>query len=497
MSRFLNMTAGVVLAVALSACGTQVPAPQDEALPQSELQLNMQDAAGPTGENQTAPSAEVASSSLLIPSTLVLEGGQLDHSFGNRGRLTLPLVGAGIWALAMQPDGRIVAGGFGSNGANTVTMLARMQSGGALDSSFGQGGRVLTAAGSQHSGVTSLAMGRDGKVLAGGFAQNYSMNQRTADFYLARYTAAGVADAGSFAPSGGGGLLTNFSFWGDIQGFTDDTLSALAVQPDGKIVAAGTARLTETGRLFGAVTRYNPDGSLDASFGNGGRVVLGQVNGWVWAMALQPDGKIVLGGSSLNAPSPGLSGSFFRLTRLLPGGQLDVGFGQGGTAITVVGRVCNQNFSSQVNALAVQSDGKIVAGGSACNGTFQVTALARYNADGLLDGSFGLGGLVITPAGTRDSSIKALALQRDRKIVVAGNAVNASGNGDLYLARYTAAGTADAADFARSGGGGLLTDFGGDERAAAVAIQPDGRILVGGQSWQGGTSRAVLARYFQ
>ena len=205
-----------------------------------------------------------------------------------------------------------------------------------------------------------------------------------------------------------------------------DLAFGVALQPDGKIVAAGTA--TRGATIFSdfALARYNPDGSLDATFGSGGKVTtdftgnFDQAN----AVALQPNGKIVAAGSTGDGTSHD-----FALARYNPDGSLDATFGSGGKVITDF-----TGGSDQAFGVALQPNGKIVAAGTAHTGTILEFALVRYKKHGGLDPSFGSGGKVTTDFTGSNDVAGGVALQPDRKIVAVGHAGTA--NSDFALARY-------------------------------------------------------------
>jgi uncharacterized delta-60 repeat protein len=258
-----------------------------------------------------------------------------------------------------------------------------------------------------------------------------------------------------------------------------DIVADAAQQSDGKIVVAGTSYFV--GGPAMVVARYNPDGSLDESFGAGG---------WVGSdfdgrpatagdVAVQPDGKIVVGGRVVT----GQFTSDFALVRYESNGTLDTSFGAGGEVTTDFGTGGNA-----VEAVTLQPDGKIVAGGwSSVTGVGNEWALARYNTDGTLDGSFGTGGLVITDI---IQSILDLALQPDGKIVAAGY-----GSDDWALARYHPDGSPDATFGV---GGKVSTDWGGSDAIFSAAVQPDGKIVVAGDSLSYTapfTAKFMLGRY--
>ena len=200
------------------------------------------------------------------------------------------------------------------------------------------------------------------------------------------------------------------------------------------------------------------------------------------ALALQPDGKIVVTGYCLNVSATAVD---FCLVRYSALGALDTSFGSGGIVTTAVG-------DGQARALALQPGGKIIAAGTCWNGSNNDFCLARYTAAGALDTSFGSGGKVITPFGSSTGFANAVALQPDGKIVVAGYCSNGSDN-DFCLARYTPLG---ALDTGFGSGGKVITAMGiGNDSAAAVALQPDGKIVLAGTCYNGSNDDFCLARY--
>lgn len=270
-----------------------------------------------------------------------------------------------------------------------------------------------------------------------------------------------------------GALDTSFAANGKaVTGIgADDYAEAMAVQPDGKLVVAGHANMGgSTGTDF-VLVRYLRDGSIDAGFGTAGKVST-DINGGsdqAFAVALQADGKIVVAGSSDVSPT----GKSFALVRYNADGSLDNAFGTGGKVVTSFG-----SQSDTAYAVVVQPDGKIVAGGHTSTATRGIDfALARYETNGALDASFGSNGQVVMPIhglNARDS-IYALALQTtggEVKIVAAG------GEGDFTIARFNANGSIDAGFGI---GQGLDGAFGSVIGAArAVIVTPDNKIVVTG-----------------
>ncbi|MFD5426499.1 calcium-binding protein [Streptomyces sp. NPDC127084] len=408
---------------------------------------------------------------LFSPGLAQAAPGDLDPTFGTGGKVTTGF-GAGLSPfgedLAIQADGKIVAVGGSDTGLGSDFALARYNTDGSLDATFGTGGLVTTDFGGTDAAI-GVAVQPDGKIVTVGYSDaGGTLN----DFALARYNTDGSLDA----TFGTGGLVTT-----DFGPGRSDVANAVALQTDGKIVAVGGSALVAANDF--ALARYNTDGSLDATFGTGGRVLtdFGGDGDIASAVALQTDGKIVTAGLS-NA-----SGTFdFALARYDTDGSLDATFGTGGLVTTDFGATNNWAFG-----VALQTDGKIVAAGySNASGTFDF-ALARYDTDGSLDATFGTGGLVTTDFGGFDIGF-AVALQTDGKIVAAGYS-DVSGTIDFALARYNTDGSLDAT----FGTGGLVTTgFGGSfDAASAVALQADGKIVAAGSSDASGTSEFALARY--
>lgn len=253
-----------------------------------------------------------------------------------------------------------------------------------------------------------------------------------------------------------GSLDTSFDTDGkvltDFSPGSSDIGRDVALQADGKILVAG-------GSLGDfALARYNVDGSLDTSFGGDGKVTTDfGSTGDAWAVAVQSDGKVVAAGGG-----PG----DFALARYNADGSLDTSFDGDGKVTTDFGDTSDSAYD-----MVIQGDGKIVAAG------YPDFAMARYNADGSLDTSFDVDGKVNTDFGSGFGWAEGLAVQANGKIVVAGFAVLA-GTGDFGVARYNVDGSLDTAF---DGDGKVTTDFdAGNDHAYDVAVQVDGKIVVAG-----------------
>jgi uncharacterized delta-60 repeat protein len=264
-----------------------------------------------------------------------------------------------------------------------------------------------------------------------------------------------------------------------------DQTHAQAIQADGKLVSAGFSFNGKN--LDFAVARYLPDGNLDSSFHGDGKVTtdVGGADDQANAVALQPDGKILVAGRAGNGRNDDLA-----VVRYNADGSLDGSFGSGGKVqLDVAG------FGDSAQAIAVQADGKILIAGYSGRGT-QDTVLARLNTDGSRDASgFGTNGVVTTDFAGNADFARAVALQADGRIVIAGysDLGSASTRTDFALARYNSDGTPDSSFGA---GGKVTTDFGGgDDYAEALALQPDGKLVVAGHLFVNGTADFALARY--
>jgi uncharacterized delta-60 repeat protein len=365
------------------------------------------------------------------------------------------------YAVAIQPDGKIVVAGRSASGAWRFA-VARYTMRGRLDPSFGSSGTVRTVIGlGFQAAATAAAVDRRGRIVVAGRAESRT---EVSEIGLARYTGRGRLDR-AFGRAG-----TAVTALGGASG------RALAIQADGRIVVAAGP----------AVLRYTPRGRLDRSFGRGGIATGG---GDAAALAIQADGKLVTAGRASGEDAG------FGLGRYTPRGRLDPSFGSAGKVVTRLG-----SFAG-ASALALDRDGKIVAAGFANVDDFGV---ARYTARGTLDATFGKGGRVTTNIGFRgagpqpeesEDAANAVAVQRDGRIVVAGGSDVRGACGekrcnldDFALVRYVPDGSLDATF---GDGGKIITPFGGSVDVQALAIDARGRIVAVG----GGAGFFAIARY--
>jgi competence ComEA-like helix-hairpin-helix protein len=402
--------------------------------------------------------------------------GTLDSTFGNGGIVTTDIGENDDLGLDVerQPDGRIIMAGTSSNadGTDNDFGLVRYNPDGSLDTTFDTDGKVTTSFGAGYDLASALVLQADGKIIAAG----HSDNSNEADFALARYNLDGSLD-------------TTFGLDGKVTtpiGSGDDFGIDLALQGDGKIVVAGFSFNDATSGDMLVLARYNEDGSLDETFGSQGIVTADfGCAAAGYALVLQPDGKIIVAGHTC-----GLNSLDFALVRFNSDGSTDISFDQDGIVTTDF----NNSYDSG-HAVALQPDGKIiVAGHSYTDANVSIDfALARYNPDGSPDTSFDEDGKVTTDLGGWRDFVYAISLQPDSKILVAGEQWQQEGGTvDFALARYNTDGSLDAG-FGTDGR--MITDISSGDYANALALQPDGRILVGGFSDNGFNFDFALARY--
>ena len=260
----------------------------------------------------------------------------------------------------------------------------------------------------------------------------------------------------------------------DITENSDDFINSVAIQSDGKIVAAGRTIAQGSSADF-AIVRYNSDGSLDKKFGGTGIVVTDMGDGGydsISSIVIQTDGKIVAAGIK----GSGKGSSEFALARYNNDGSLDESFGNAGKVFTSFG----DNVSNSLSSIALQPDGKIVAGGSTSDGKSKgggEFALARYNSDGSLDKDFGSAGQVVTDVGS-GAYISTIGIQSSGKIVVAGSFYDGNASA-LVLARYNSKGALDD-NFATDGIATPSLGTEGDAQITCMAIETNDKIIVGG-----------------
>jgi uncharacterized delta-60 repeat protein len=370
----------------------------------------------------------------VVSYRVAADGGALDSSFSGGGKIATDFTGASedeAYALAIQPDGRIVVSGTTSpdNEPNHYrAALARYNPDGTLDQSFGISGKVIATAPGLTQGF-AVALQPDGKILTSGFGSGNVM----------RFNNDGSLD-NSFGSSGVNGFLV-YPY-------------AMILQPDGKILVGGYLSVSY-GRTDFALGRFNGDGTVDNSFGSGGKVTTDITGGHaeIHALALQPDGKIVAVG---RADCCG-NHYYAALARYNSNGTLDTGFGVNGKVFTQFNS--GSNYYSSLAGVAIQPDAKLLVVGS---------HIARFNSDGTLDSSFGSGGHI-------EAGASAIALQPDGRFLVGFGSSNS-----FALAHYNQDGSIDKS-FGFIHRGMVITQiYGNNDGISALALQPDGKVVAAG-----------------
>jgi len=358
--------------------------------------------------------------------------GSIDFSFGENG-IAFINIGTGnsqASSVLIQPDGKIIVVGSTavSNGKNIA--VVRYTKSGQLDHNFGDKGVITTSIGSGYEYAAGAALQLDEKIVVAAHFYNGKDN----DIAVLRYNIDGTLD-------------TTFGASGIIKtsvGLSDDEAQGIIIQPDEKIVVAGSSRNTRNYYDIAAV-RYNTDGTLDTTFGINGSVTtaikyyyqtdtqrigkLAYKDDHAAGIALQPDGKIIIVGYSY---------ADFAVVRYLPTGKLDETFHGDGISTTSVSPA-----KDEARDVIIQPDGKIVIIGKSLGSlgvdktlgsSFMDIAVVRFNSNGILDSTFGMAGHITTLIGLRDDVANAVVIQPDRKLIVTG--YSKTSNYNFAVLRY-------------------------------------------------------------
>ncbi len=388
---------------------------------------------------------------IAVAVTAKAQPGTLDNSFNKDGIVIGKGYTADVFATTLQKDGKIIVAGGGSYNDAGGGILARYNSDGSIDKSFGDKGIVITDFNGSIDNFYGVAVQEDGKVLAGGRLG------KNIDAGVIRYLQDGTIDS-SFGKNGI--VLT------DLGGA--DNVTGMVLQADGKIVLSGLL-----GSQVAFIIRYNDNGDLDESFGDKGIVLSGLGQGSkINCMAIQTDGKIIIGGVFYYLVAPQ-----FLLIRYMPDGTIDQSFGVAGF---VKKSFEGNNINLQLNSIALQQDNKVLIGGGTGEAYQAYAQLARFNNDGSVDKSFGNAGEVITKFGTDNLFTRSVLVQSDGKIVTVGY------NNDIYqtyyhflTGRYNTDGNLDST-FGTNGLQSTAVDQ--YSSAYAAALQPDGKIVAVGDN---------------
>ncbi len=393
----------------------------------------------------------------------------LDLSFDGDGLKTIDYGSNDVPSkICLQADGKIIVTGYSS----IDIKIARLNStDGSFDATFGVAGKQSTPLGINYPDISSVKMQSDGKIIVGTFS-----GSGTNSFCLLRYQSNGILDL-SF--NGTGIVITDF----DNNPAIYDYLYDIEVLPDNKIIAVGATYNAST--FTNAIAQYLPNGNLDVSFNGNGKLSIAGVGGSNTAFnaKIQNDGKVLLSFYKLG---------YFTLARLH---DLTNFNSNNGKMITQIG-----TSNDQANAVAIRPNGKIITGGYALNAINAFSnndfALVGYNADGSLDYTFGNNAIVKTEfIAFSSEEIKALAIQTDGKIIAAGT-VGTGATSNIVIARYAADGSGLDPTFGSSGK--VIVDFSGtQDYVSSIVLQTDGKIVIGGSTVNGSNADFSLIRLNQ
>jgi len=415
--------------------------------------------------------------------------GDIDTTYGTNGMVVRAGFSSAVDIAIQANDRSLVLAAYGDDFA-----VLRHNADGSLDTNFGSNGLAIVAFESLSSGETqdtpyTILLQPNGKILVAGSTEEITPGRHYSNFALARLNMDGTLDT-TFGTNGV--VVTDFSH-------ADDIAYDLAVLPNGKILAVGQATVGNNVK-FG-VARFLNDGTLDANFAAGGTKSFGFGGGYniAYGVAIQDDGNIVITGVAELDDENGDPHKYSALARLHPRGKFDLTFGTNGKATSAY-VYNNAVLDSWAGRVAIQSDGKIVVTGFYVIRDF---GLARYNADGSPDTTFGSGGhaRLIGPSSGQGVN---------RRIALDGNNIISGGwayqlygieNPEIVLFRDDPAGIADQSF---GGGDGYVTynpffSFTCPAcgiSAESFALQSDGKIVTAGYSDDGTTSGLTLARFY-
>lgn len=387
--------------------------------------------------------------------------GSLDPEFGSDGIVITAISGGRDSAnnLLLQPDGKLIVAGSSAS----TSMLARYNTDGSLDTSFNGTGIAASPTGFT---FVDVALQTDGKLVASGSLYTGS----SGNFLVTRFNADGSID-NEFGTDGT--VIT------DLGG--SDVASNLIVQADGKVVVVGHTYKTPTQSI--AIARYNSDGTLDNSFDTDGVLALsiGTSKSYGWDILEDADGKLVIAAEIFFSGSS--TGTDIALLRLNSNGSLDASFNSDGIAYAAID--ASSNYLDKPSRLLQQADGKLVVVGTtyanpASNG--MDFSIARFNTDGALDNNFSGNGTLRQQLGTPGSEayMNGLALQADGRIIAGGHATALGPDPDAVVVRYGSNGQLDTG----FGSNGIAqTVVSGTQRIRATLLQHDGKIVSVGETY--------------
>ncbi|PVW15257.1 T9SS type A sorting domain-containing protein [Marixanthomonas spongiae] len=406
---------------------------------------------------------------LLVSYSATYAQGTLDPTFGDNGIVTTVVNGTYNEAAAttVQPDGKILVAGHAGEPATYKATVARYNTDGSLDTTFGEDGTIIIPIGNDKSFATDIELQIDGKIVVGA----RTWDNVTGDFAVVRLNADGSFDD-TFGTNGI-----------SVADNGTEAAETLVIQNDGTILLGGYSD-----DEF-AIAKFNTDGSLDTTFGTNGFAItgFGSSLGFIKEIAVQNDGKIVAGGFLLN------NNNLYQMAaaRFNADGTTDSSFGTNGEVFFNID--VENDF---VDGMVIQDDGKIILGGHTyidSNPLRYDIAAVRLNTDGTFDSTYGDNGVVTVRLVNGENYTKSMILQDDGKAILFGSTVLQS-EYDIALVRLNTDGSLDTSF---DTDGMVSTDIDGrQDYGTDVVLQPDGKIIASGYSYTGsGSSEMVVARY--
>jgi uncharacterized delta-60 repeat protein len=361
--------------------------------------------------------------------------GSLDTTFANGGRVLLTVPFGSVSAPVVLADGKVLWAVSTSTGSTADFKVVRLNPDGSVDSTFGTNGSAIVSLSAGKDVPRTLLVQSDGKIVVAGTVNG---GTGSADFGAVRLNTDGTLDTTyngtgktTFAPTPG-----------------MDSVSKAILQADGKLLITGAAD-TGSGGTYPVVTRFNVDGTLDTTFGTNGKVfTTSGTKGLSTAIAIAPDGSIVLAGDAANASSD------VAIVKLTADGAFIPTFGTGGGVL-----VQNDGMDEHTIQVRTQADGKIVLAAIAGN----MVEILRVNADGTMDTSFGTGGIVKLSAHGIVERTAGLLLDGDKIVVLFGSSYDTDYSETSVLARLNADGSIDT-----TFGGAPVSSIGGTVRGDGV-----------------------------
>ena len=390
--------------------------------------------------------------------------GSIDTGFGTGGVTT---IGNWIEGVAVDSSGRIVLADYAyyniprSGYANAIAVNC-LNSDGTTDTSFGTGGQGIIVPVAGFNQLVGVAVDPSGRIVVAGSTDS---SPTGSDLLVVRFDSSGNPDSSWGAA---GQVTTN------IIGPSNDVPVGLTItQSDGKMLVVGTTAAAAGPGGVG-LTRYNPDGSLDSTFGQGGEATIGVISGFTMsptAAIVDGSGRIIVVGQSYGTSTQ------FGVLRLNSNGLIDTSFGTGGLATVVIG------IESTASGVAIDASGRLVVVGTTFNSSGDIAAVARLNSDGSLDTTFGTSGVSLISVGSGSVTVAGVAVDGSGRIVVAGSS-QVSPNTiftQFALARLEPDGSSDGTFGA---GGETFLTFGSGpgevDTVGGLLLDSAGNIIVGG-----------------